>query len=190
MKEQIAKIADDLLAEFKKVFDQNINLLVPFSVFLLTCEGSKFWQNCPKAYQYYFISKGWCGIVFYCKKSNILLDFETYQCFTNHLLTSSQISMDPFNFLVLKNNKLGSIALRILSIPCSETPVERLFGGLTFMIDESSTRMKDDLINAELTIRMSTIFQNQHNFDGNMLQKLEKSFNIFKNMHFLKYLNL
>lgn len=65
LKEQKTKIADDLLAEFKKVFDQNINLLVPFSAFLLTCEGSKFWQNFPKAYQYYFMPKGWCGIVFF-----------------------------------------------------------------------------------------------------------------------------
>ena len=31
---------------------------------------------------------------------------------------------------------------------------------------------------------MSTILQNQHNFDGNMLQKLEKSFDYFQEYAF------
>lgn len=83
-----------------------------------------------------------------------------------------------------KNNELSEIACKILSIPCSETPVESLFEGLSFMLDPSSTKMKSDLINAEMTIRMSTIFKNIHNFDINMLSKLEKSFEFFQDYAF------
>lgn len=55
-------------------------------------------------------------------------------------------------------------------------PVESLFGGLSFMIDPSSNKMKDNLIYAEMTIRMSTVFKNNHYFGCIMLQKMEKSY--------------
>ena len=107
-----------------------------------------------------------------------------FHCFIQFLRSSSEVIMDPFLYWQLKKNELSEVACRILSIPCSETPVERLFGGLSFMLDSMSTNMKSDLVNAEMTIRMSTVFQNIHNFDGNLFSKLEKSFEYFQNYAF------
>ena len=62
----------------------------------------------------------------------------------------------------------------MLTIPCIEASVERLFGSLSYMFDPSHNRLHHDIIDAELTIRMSYIFKNRFEFDGNILSKLEK----------------
>lgn len=184
LKNENTQIANDLLVEFCNLFEQKTDLIVAVSAFLLTYEGSQFWMKNSEDLKEYYLSKGWSGITKYCESSNISVTDEMHQCFIEHLSSSLNVKMDPFEFWKSKDNELSEVACKILSIPCSETPVERLFGGLSFMLDPSSTKMKSDLINAEMTIRMSTIFQNIHNFDGNMLSKLEKSFEFFQDYAF------
>lgn len=65
-----------------------------------------------------------------------------YDCFVEHLLHGDQIIADLFYYWLYKRNCLTDIVRRILSIPSSESPVECLFGGLSFMIDPSSNKMK------------------------------------------------
>ena len=48
--------------------------------------------------------------------------------------------------------------------------MERLFGGLTYMFDDKSNRMKDDLLNAKLRIRMFIIFEHIHEYSGLLLK--------------------
>ncbi|KAK8853822.1 hypothetical protein M9Y10_016365 [Tritrichomonas musculus] len=177
LKNQGTQIASDIAEELIDTYTKNANLVVPLSAFLLTREGSNFWmKKCSDRYKQFFLSTGWIGIVYFCLSSDIPVQIEMYDCFVEHLLHGDQIIADPFYYWLYKRNCLTDVARRILSIPCSESPVERLFGGLSFMIDPSSNKMKDDLIDAEMTIRMSTVFKNHHYFDGKMLQKLEKSY--------------
>lgn len=184
LKNENTEIANDLLTEFCEVFERSSDLFVALSAFLLTYKGSEFWIKCSEDHKEYYLSRGWAGIVTYCYCSQIIPTNEMFHCFIQFLRSSSEVIMDPFLYWQLKKNELSEVACRILSIPCSETPVERLFGGLSFMLDSTSTNMKSDLVNAEMTIRMSTVFQNIHNFDGNLFSKLEKSFEYFQNYAF------
>ena len=90
-----------------------------------------------------------------------------------HLSTNYDQYFDPFDFWHNQQNELSEVTCRILSIACSETPVERLFGGLSFMYDSSANRMKDDLIDADMRIRMTSVFEHSHEFYGNMLERLK-----------------
>ena len=181
LKNEHTSIADDLLSEFCEVYENNNNLLIALSAYLLTNLGSHFWLNCSEELKNYYIAKGWTGIVNYCNDSHIIVTEKMHQCFIQHLCSDGidECNSDPYEFWICRNNDLSDIACRILSIPCSETPVERLFGGLSFMLDPTSSRMKSDLVNAEMTIRMSTVFQNMHGFDGNFLLKMQKCFEYF-----------
>lgn len=68
-------------------------------------------------------------------------------------MNSNDIKMDPFEYWRLKQNILSEIALRILSTPCSESEVERLFKGLSFMLILQSNWSKDDLIDAKIVVK-------------------------------------
>ena len=173
LKLQGTQIANDFAEELINVYIQNDNLNVPLAAFLLTDEGSIFWQNCDEKEKEFFSDNGWQGICHFCESSNIEINDQMKSLFMDHLSTFSNQNYDPFLYWEKQNNELTNVACKILSIPCSEAPVERLFGGLSYMYDPSSNRMKNDLIDSELRIRMSTIFQNSDAFDGNILKRLE-----------------
>lgn len=102
-------------------------------------------------------------------------------------ITERSFFLYMFDDRQYENNLLTDVAFRILSILCSEAPVERIFGGLSYMFDDKSNRMKDDLLDAKLRIRIQAIYEHLFEFEGSMLKRLEKCdkyFNIysFKNL--------
>lgn len=168
-----SQLSNDLATELIKVYVENDNLRVPLAAYLLSYEGTIFWQNCNEKDQEFYFNKGWDGICHFCNHSNIAITENMKTIFTTHLSTQFAQNFDPFNYWMSQNNDLTDAACKILSIPCSEAPVERLFGGLSFMYDPASNRMKDELIDAELKIRMSTIFHNSDDFNGTFLERLK-----------------
>ena len=100
--------------------------------------------------------------------------------FKDHLNQGYKYRMEPFIYWKMIDNELSNVACMILSIPCSEAPVERLFGGLSYMVDAASNRMKDDLIDAEMVIRMATIFSHKNDFLGNISSQFEQSINFLE----------
>lgn len=173
LKLQGTQIANDLIDELIKVYVQNDNLNVPLAAFLLTNEGAIFWQQFSEENKEFFFNNGWDGICHFCSESNIETNETMKMIFQTHLCSISNVDCDPFYYWESQKNELSEVACKIFQIPCSETAVERLFGGLSFMYDPYSNRMDDDLIDSELTIRMSSIFQNSDCFDGNILEKLK-----------------
>lgn len=173
LKLQNTQLANDLVEELINVYVQNDNLNVPLAAFLLTNDGSIFFQQCSEEQKVFFFNNGWEGICHFCTSSNIEINDQMRVIFQTHLYTISNVDYDPFIFWKSQNNELSEAACKILVISCSEASVERLFGGLSFMYDPSSNRMGDDLIDSELTIRMSSIFQNSDCFDGNILARLK-----------------
>lgn len=89
------------------------------------------------------------------------------------------LKLVPINYWLSQNNDLTEISCSILNIPCSEAEVEQLFGCLSFMVYPTSNLMKDDLINAEMIIRMDKNFYylNEFNMNSNiqLLQKILQS---------------
>ena len=175
LSEQKTKIANDLLKELITLYFKNVNLIIPLSAFLLTDDGRSFWQKSPRLIQTFLLPAGWAGIRYFCFFSNISVDENMHYCFINHLTNYKPIEKDPYLYWMNLQTSLSDVACRILSIPCSEASVERLFGGLTFMIDPTSNRMKDELVDAEMNIRMSSVFDFRNEFKGNFKEQIEKS---------------
>lgn len=63
------EIAKALLTEFVNVYSENDNLIVPLAAFLLTFDGSSFWQECSSEKQEFYKEYAWKGICKYCKYS-------------------------------------------------------------------------------------------------------------------------
>lgn len=103
LKNEKTQIANDLLTELYSIFKKNFDLIVAGSAFLLTYEGSQFWMKSSVELKKYYLSKGWDGISKYCDSSNIFVTDEMHQCFMDHLSSSSNVKMDPFEFWKLKN---------------------------------------------------------------------------------------
>ena len=53
---------------------------------------------------------------------------------------------------------LAELAIRIISMPCSEIPVERLFSHLKYLYDTKEYNKSEDLLNAQMANRMETIY--------------------------------
>ena len=62
-----------------------------------------------------------------------------------------------------KMSLLAEIAIRIINMPCSEIPVERLFSHLKYLYGSKNYQMSEDLLHAQLTIRMENIFSQENN---------------------------
>lgn len=76
------------------------------------------------------------------------------------------LSIDPFDYwnrlrLVPEMSRLAEIAIRIINMPCSEAAVERLFSHLKYLYGKKNYQQSDDLLNAQLGIRMENVYSNQ-----------------------------
>ena len=75
--------------------------------------------------------------------------------------------------------KFASVAIEILSIPCSECAVERVFSHLADLLLNNKRNLSFETLNALLIIRMNSIFlqqdnQNSHIFLNNKFVELSK----------------
>lgn len=185
LEKEETQIANDITTELINVYVMNNYLIVALSAFLLTTDGTFFWQNCSEEKKDFFFEYGYEGICHFCKKSGIVVNDDMKKIFLDHLSRQKIEFCEPFAYWSSQNNVLSDIACQILSIPCSETPVERLFGGLTYMFDDKSNRMKDDLLNAKLRIRMFTVFENIHEYSGRLLKRIKECYDFLRNHAFL-----
>lgn len=69
------------------------------------------------------------------------------------------------SFIFWENNisenkiiNLAEIAIRIINMACSELPVERLFSHLKYLYGSKDFNKSEDLLNAQLAIRMESIY--------------------------------
>ena len=53
---------------------------------------------------------------------------------------------------------LSEIFIRIINMACSELPVERLFSHLKYLYGSKDYSKSEDLLNAQLAIRMESIY--------------------------------
>ena len=61
----------------------------------------------------------------------------------------------------MNNNDMkefAEIAIRILNYPCSENPLERLFSHLKYLYGPKNINRSEDLLNAQLSIKMYFIY--------------------------------
>ncbi len=54
--------------------------------------------------------------------------------------------------------EFAEIAIRILNYPCSENPLERLFSHLKYLYGPKNYNRSEDLLNAQLSIKMYFIY--------------------------------
>lgn len=173
------QIAKDLSLELLKTYVKNDNLAVSLAAFLLTSDGSLFYNQCNEEDKEYYYDNGISGIKF-CRSFNMKLTTNIRNKFKDHFNQGYKYRMEPFIYWKMIDNELSNVACMILSILCSEAPVERLFGGLSYMVDAASNKMKDDLIDAEMVIRMATIFSHKNDFLGNISSQFEQSINFLE----------
>ena len=81
LQKQNTDISNEMLTELINVYVENKCLNVAVSAFLLTPDGSFFWQNCNSEKKYFFKDIGWRGILLFCKSSNIETKFLFILCF-------------------------------------------------------------------------------------------------------------
>lgn len=187
LEKEETQIADDLATELINVYVSNDNLMVALSAFLLTTDGSFFWKDCSEEKKEFFFEYGYKGICDFCNKSGIEINDDMKDVFLDHLSNPNIQYCEPFIYWFSQNNSLSEVACRILTIPCSETTVERLFGGLTYMFDKKTNRMKTDLLNAKLRIRMYTVFDHIHEYSGRMLKRIKECYYFLRDHAFLNF---
>lgn len=60
-------------------------------------------------------------------------------------------------------SRLAEIAIRIINMPCTEAAVERFFSHLKYVFGKKNYNTSDELLDAEMGIRMENIYSNQEN---------------------------
>ena len=58
-------------------------------------------------------------------------------------------------------SRLAEISIRIINMPCSEAAVERFFSHLKYVFGKKNLNTSDELLDAEMGIRMENVYSNQ-----------------------------
>ena len=143
------------------------------AAYFFTPNGFKYFQNLEneekkfiisqiKSYlDYYFGSRFLCLSEEENEKNN-----EIYERQFNFLVSMIEIPdlNDIYEFWYNMRSDddlsmMSEIALGLLSMPCSEAAVERLFSHLKYLFGNRNTESSEELINAELGIKMDKIYE-------------------------------
>ena len=75
---------------------------------------------------------------------------------------SDQFDLWEFYLSDEKMSALAEIAIRIISMPCSELPVERMFSHMKYLFGSKNYSQSEDLLNCQLGIRMDNVYSEEN----------------------------
>ena len=143
---------------------------IAITAFFLTIEGRRYFLNQVDQNQ----KKNYLNII-----QKYILQYNEFKFKFDENIIKDQINsyMELSNFevndsfLFWQNNRnsnvnnlnfLANIAIRIINMACSELPVERLFSHLKYLYGSKDYNKSDDLLNAQLAIRMENIYSGEN----------------------------
>ena len=154
---------------YERIFNSD-EIQITRAAYFLTPEGFDYFQNLDKEkmdfeisqiksyFDYYFGSRflteeeNELTIDLFERQFNFLINMIEIPDLGNIYEFWNQMRSDPDLSLI------SEIALRLLSMPCSEAAVERLFSNMKYLFGIRNTDSAEELVNAELGIKMDKIY--------------------------------
>lgn len=154
---------------YERIFNSD-EIQISRAAYFLTPEGFDYFQNLDKEKKDFEITQiksylnYYFGSRFLTEEENEL-NTELFERQFDFLINMIEIPDlgNIYEFWTLMRTDpdlslISEIALRLLSMPCSEAAVERLFSHMKYLFGNRNTDSAQELVNAELGIKMDKIF--------------------------------